>query len=124
MAAAQLLQIKQVPCIRVANLTALQKRAYIIADNKLALNAGRDEDLLAHELGELLTVDENFEVGVTGFTIAESAAQGQNQTFGERTPISTSVSWRTRLIQDFGGPHDMFLDVVTQAWRFEIEISS
>ena len=48
-----------------------EKRAYVLADNKLALNAGWDEDLLAAELGALLSVDLHFEVGITGFSIPE-----------------------------------------------------
>jgi len=43
----------------------------VIADNQLALNAGWDEHLLAEELGELHALDLDFDVGVTGFTIAE-----------------------------------------------------
>jgi ParB-like chromosome segregation protein Spo0J len=51
--AAQKLGLAKVPCIRLSHLTDTQKRAYIIADNKLALNAGWDEELLALELTEL-----------------------------------------------------------------------
>ena len=50
-----------------------QKRAYVLADNKLALNAGWDEDLLAAELGALLAtdLDLDLDIGVTGFSIPE-----------------------------------------------------
>ncbi|MGO4870509.1 MAG: hypothetical protein ACLPGW_07840, partial [Roseiarcus sp.] len=48
-----------------------EKRAYVLADNKLALNAGWDEELLALELKELLDTDINFGVDITGFSIAE-----------------------------------------------------
>jgi hypothetical protein len=48
-----------------------RKRAYVLADNKLALNAGWDEELLALELKELMEIDLDFDIGVTGFTIAE-----------------------------------------------------
>lgn len=47
------------------------KRAYILADNKLALNAGWDDDLLAAELGALMASDLDFDIGVTGFSIPE-----------------------------------------------------
>lgn len=63
--AARVLEMKSVPCIRLGYLTDIQKRAYRIADNKLALNAGWDEDLLRLEL-EQLSLD-GFEVGLTGF---------------------------------------------------------
>ena len=51
--AAQQLGLQEVPCIRLAHLTEAQKKAYIIADNKLALNAGWDEELLRLELLDL-----------------------------------------------------------------------
>lgn len=52
-------------------MTAAEQRAYVLADNKLALNAGWDEELLALELKELMAADLDFHIGVTGFTIAE-----------------------------------------------------
>src|SRR5271170_1974540 len=60
-----------VPCLRVDHLSAAEKRAYALADNKIALNAGWDEELLALELKELMEADIEFDVGVTGFSIAE-----------------------------------------------------
>ena len=52
-------------------MSEAQKRAYVLADNKLALNAGWDEDLLATELGALLATDLDLDIGVTGFSIPE-----------------------------------------------------
>ncbi len=69
--AARELGMATVPCLRVDHLTAAEKRAYVLADNKLALNAGWDEELLALELKELMEADLGFDIGVTGFTIAE-----------------------------------------------------
>ena len=46
-AAAKLINMQAVPCVRLETMTEAQKRAYVIADNKLALNAGWDDDLLA-----------------------------------------------------------------------------
>lgn len=51
--AARKLKLAEVPVIVVDHLTEAQKRAYIIADNKLALNAGWDEDLLKIEFASL-----------------------------------------------------------------------
>ena len=48
--AAQSLGVASVPCLRVDWLTAAQKRAYVIADNQIALNAGWDEEILAAEI--------------------------------------------------------------------------
>jgi len=59
------------PCLRVDHMSAAEKRAYVLADNKLALNAGWDEELLALELKELMSADIEFSVDVTGFSIAE-----------------------------------------------------
>ncbi|MBX3598562.1 MAG: site-specific DNA-methyltransferase [Rhizobiaceae bacterium] len=69
--AARQLGMSEVPCLRLDLMSEQEKRAYIIADNKLALNAGWDEELLALELQALLDVDLDFDIGVTGFSIAE-----------------------------------------------------
>jgi DNA modification methylase len=69
--AAKLLGMQKLPCIRLSQLTKEQKRAYVLADNKLTLNAGWDEELLAKELKELLAIDLDFDLGITGFSIAE-----------------------------------------------------
>jgi hypothetical protein len=63
--AARKLGLNEVPCIRLGHLTDAQRRAYIIADNKLALNAGWDEELLAVELADLREMD--FDLNLTGF---------------------------------------------------------
>ena len=68
--AAKLLGVKSVPTIVLAHLTDAERRAYILADNKLALNAGWDRDILAIELQGL--VDLNFDVELTGFSLAET----------------------------------------------------
>ncbi|MGA9795919.1 MAG: DNA methyltransferase [Rhizomicrobium sp.] len=68
--AAKLLGMKEVPAIRIDHLTETQIRAYVIADNKLAMNAGWDEGLLRIELQEL-SVNLGFDVTLTGFEIAE-----------------------------------------------------
>jgi DNA modification methylase len=70
--AAQRLQMKEVPVMVAAGWSDAKKRAYIIADNKLALNAGWDNEMLALELGELKDLD--FDLDLTGFTADEIAA--------------------------------------------------
>lgn len=69
--AAKALGMDEVPCVRIEHMTDDEKRAYVLADNKLALNAGWDEDLLATELGVLLASDLDFDIDVTGFSIPE-----------------------------------------------------
>ena len=68
--AAKLIGMNDVPTVRVDHLTPAQIRAYVIADNRLAENAGWDRELLALELQEL-SVELNFDVTVIGFETAE-----------------------------------------------------
>ena len=70
--AAKKLGISKVPCIRLGHLSDAQKKAYIIADNKLALNAGWDEELLGIELSDLREMD--FDLSLTGFNEEELGA--------------------------------------------------
>jgi DNA modification methylase len=67
--AARKLGIDEVPCIRLAHLTENQKRAYVIADNKLALNAGWDEEMLKLEIKDLEAGD--FDISLLGFDAEE-----------------------------------------------------
>ena len=68
--AAKQLGLKSVPTLALSHLSAKERRAYMLADNKIALNAGWDQDILALELQELIEVD--FDVELTGFSIAET----------------------------------------------------
>jgi DNA modification methylase len=63
--AARKLKIEDVPCIVASGWSDAQKRAYVLADNQLAANAGWDMDLLKVEIGDLKT--EGFDVGLIGF---------------------------------------------------------
>ena len=67
--AAALLGMQTVPTIALSHLSAAERRAYVLADNKLALNAGWDSDILAIELQGLTDLD--FDVTLTGFSLAE-----------------------------------------------------
>src|SRR5215204_1082404 len=68
-AAARLLGLDRVPCLRIENMSAAEKQAYVLADNKLPLNAGWDEEILAEELQALGDID--FDIAITGFSIPE-----------------------------------------------------
>jgi DNA modification methylase len=72
LAAARKLGMVEVPVIELAHLTETQKKALILADNKLSLNAGWDNDMLAVELKELEL--EGFDLELTGFDTDEIAA--------------------------------------------------
>lgn len=69
--AAQKLGLDEVPCITAVGWSDAQKKAYVIADNKLALNAGWDNDMLSIEFAELKDMD--FDLGLTGFDADELA---------------------------------------------------
>jgi DNA modification methylase len=79
--AAQKLGLDEVPCIRLDHLTETQRRAYIIADNKLALNSGWDEEMLGLELADLRELD--FDINLIGFDADEiNALFPEEQTEG------------------------------------------
>jgi hypothetical protein len=69
--AARLLGIQEVPAIRLEGMTEAQKRAYIVADNKLAQNAGWNRELLAAEFKYIAELDIDFDFKITGFEAAE-----------------------------------------------------
>lgn len=87
--AAKKLGLLNVPCIRLSHLSEAQKRAYVIADNKIAINAGWDDDLLALEIKDLSEI--GFDVQLTGFDLDEinnmiSSDQSTGLTDPEETP--------------------------------------
>lgn len=81
-AAAELLGLHLVPCLRLGDLDESQKRAYVLADNKLAENAGWDRSLLRLELIDLK--DEGFDLGLIGFSEEELDALLQSEGDRER----------------------------------------
>lgn len=85
--AARKLRIRDVPVMVAAGWTEAQKRAYALADNKLALNAGWDDALLALEIAELQQI--GFDVELVGFSDAEIAALGTGETTGLTDPDET-----------------------------------
>jgi DNA modification methylase len=76
--AAKKLGLDEVPTIELKHLTKTQKKAYILADNRLALNSGWDNDLLALELGELS--DDGFDLDLLGFDAAELSLLDEPET--------------------------------------------
>jgi hypothetical protein len=79
--AARKLGMDTVPVIELAHLSEAQKRAYVIADNKLALNAGWDDEMLRVEISEL--TDAGFDLALTGFDAEEIAGLIGDQTDGQ-----------------------------------------
>ena len=69
--AAQLLKLETVPCLRLSHLTDAQKRAYVLADNRITLSSGWDEEMLANELSDLHA--DEFDLALLGFDADELA---------------------------------------------------
>ena len=68
--AAKQLELKTIPCVRLSHLNDADKKAYVLADNRLAEKAGWDNEILAIELQQL--VDIGFDIDLTGFEPAET----------------------------------------------------
>src|SRR5580658_5930142 len=103
--AARKLGLTEVPVIVLDHLTESQKRAYIIADNQLALNAGWDDDLLRAELAALQ--EEDFNLDLIGFDdrdlsklLADQDAEGQ----ADRIPDVPATPVRSRRSVAAGTP--------------------
>jgi len=73
--------IKEVPCVFVEHLTEAQKKAYILADNRMSLDAGWDDELLKVEMASLQEM--GFDIGMTGFDEMEIADLFETDTEGE-----------------------------------------
>jgi DNA modification methylase len=90
-AAAKLLGLSEVPTLRLSHMSAAEKRAYVLADNRLAEKAGWDRELLAIELQGLIDLD--FEVELTGFEMGEidiildSAEDAKGETAGPEDEV-------------------------------------
>jgi DNA modification methylase len=82
--AAEKRRMEEVPTITLSGLSEAQKRAYIIADNKLALNAGWDEAMLAVEFQELEEL--GYDLELTGFSLDEIEALTVEKTAGKTDP--------------------------------------
>lgn len=82
--AARKLGLTEVPAIALDHLSETQRKALVIADNKLALNAGWDEEMLALEIGELAA--EDFDLALMGFSEAELARLAAEKTEGLTDP--------------------------------------
>ncbi|AHF89527.1 plasmid partitioning protein ParB [Opitutaceae bacterium TAV5] len=106
--AAQSLGLEQVPCVRLSHLTEAQRKAYRIADNRLAeIGGGWNEELLRIELEELAERFD-FDTGLTGFTAADIAALAS----GADTPQGSGA-----LSERFGAPPFSVFDARAGWWQ-------
>ena len=87
--AATRMKLETVPCLRLSHLTDAQKRAYVIADNRIALSSGWDEAMLANELNDLHA--DEFDLSVLGFDADELTALMDLDLTGEEEPSGEIV---------------------------------
>jgi hypothetical protein len=90
--AARKLGLTEVPCIRLGYLTEAQKRAYIIADNNLALNAGWDEDMLKKEMEALIQEDAAL-AALTGLDLSEVGSPTATPIITDLDTKPPAVAW-------------------------------
>ena len=93
--AAKKMGMTEVPCLFVEDLTEAQKRAYIIADNKLALDAGWDEEMLHLELAELADMD--FDITLTGFELDDLEDDEPQEVVEDDYEVAPPEEPRTKL---------------------------
>ena len=107
--AARKLGLEKVPCIRLAHLTETQRRAYVLADNKLALNSGWDEEMLANELQGLRGAE--FDLSMLGFdaeAIESALTGGDTDTFTGKgkTPVEKLDNYLNAATKTLSLPFD------------------
>lgn len=111
-AAAKAIGLETVPVVYVSGLTEAERKAYVIADNRLAELAGWDEELLRLELGAIEDLDLGFDLELTGFATAEiEKLLASVEAKGEEKPAASRNRCRSRASHSaslFGGRHRSF----------------
>ena len=97
---AQKLGLAKVPCVIESHLTETQRKAYIIADNKLSLNAGWDDDLLKVEIEALQ--GEDFDVALTGFDEKELSSLFDEETDAKEDDFDVSAELEKPCVSQLG----------------------
>ncbi len=117
LAAARKLDLLEVPVIELGHLTPAQKRAYVIADNRLALDAGWDEELLSLELAELS--EAGFDLALTGMSTDE-IERLLDEIEAEITPADASTSEdadQAPADEDIPAPPRIVISRAGDVWR-------
>jgi ParB-like chromosome segregation protein Spo0J len=97
--AAHKLKLEKIPCIRLSHLTDAQRKAYVIADNKIALNAGWDEDMLGLELADLR--EQDYDLDLIGFD-----ADAIESFLNPPEPEIAEVDFNGRTMQEYKTDYD------------------
>lgn len=107
--AAEELGLDTVPCVFIEGLTEEQRRAYILADNRLTELGDWDEDLLQIELGEL--AEEGFDVDVAGFDLPDYEEEEEKEEPENPTDILPESRIMGFFVSAFGTDSETFLEV-------------
>jgi len=118
--------LASVPTVRYEHLSETQKRAYVVADNKIAEQSGWDRDLLRLELGELVELlpNEGLEIDITGFAIPELDALEKDLGSAASDPDDVPPATPTRPVTRKGdvwrlGPHRLICGDAQDAQTFQ-----
>ncbi len=120
---ARLIGMDRVPTVRLDHLTPAQKRAYILADNKLAMQAGWSTEILAAEFQYLIEIDSDFEITATGFDMAEiDIVLGSAANDGEDDPVELGTVPRVARSGDLWliGEHRLFVGDALDPVSYEV----
>ena len=119
--AAQKLGLTELPCVEAKHLTDAQRKAYVIADNKLALNAGWDNELLKIEIDELLAAD--FDISLLGWgdempdfeVVPDYSILDEEDMSGELAEMSSNVKKAIQI--EFEQEHYEEAQALVKWWR-------
>jgi len=115
LAAANKLEMETVPVLRIEHMTKAQQKAYVLADNQLALNAGWDNDLLKLELAELKELD--FDIDLIGFPILEFSPnlpdENEEKNMEQKMVVTVSFDDRSEM-------EDLFQELNDRGFKVKI----
>ncbi|MFN0047470.1 MAG: site-specific DNA-methyltransferase [Sphingorhabdus sp.] len=125
--AAKLLDLSEVPTIRVSFLTEADRRAFALAENRLAELGGWDQELLTEELNWLFEND--YDIDITGFTLADmdfSIGDGSAGDMREEVELPAIDAHAVSRLGDLWniGPHRIYCGDSTQATSYEVLLES
>jgi len=125
--AAKAVGMSEVPTITLPDLTEAQKRALRLADNKIALGAGWDLDLLKVELADLASLDLSFDLTLTGFSTGEIDVLLNGGDNGDDDPFPTDAAFCSFLADTLGAAaavsRDGAVHFVCMDWRHMDQLS-